>query len=281
MPAVGAYYGISTAGETLLSAAASCVRLRVCVPALKVGAERPARSRARHDAVLNARGGAPDPRRVSWQLARRRPVGILPAAAAAGVSRRCGGGSAISGSGSSIWSSPPSSSRRRTPSGRSSRRRLAWLCPPGRSPMRWVSFVAAFLLLDFLHYAVHRCQHAVPFLWRFHALHHSDPDVDVTTSVRHHPIEYLIGSGFYWLAVIAARYSSRRRAEPRARGIRRRRRPARQHPPAGAAGAVAAAGVGHGRHAPHPPLRRVRTRRTAITAPFSRSGIGCSGPTPG
>jgi sterol desaturase/sphingolipid hydroxylase (fatty acid hydroxylase superfamily) len=65
------------------------------------------------------------------------------------------------------------------------------------------SFVAAFLLLDFLNYAVHRCQHAMPFLWRFHALHHSDPDVDVTTSVRHHPIEYLLGAGFYWLAVLA------------------------------------------------------------------------------
>jgi sterol desaturase/sphingolipid hydroxylase (fatty acid hydroxylase superfamily) len=65
------------------------------------------------------------------------------------------------------------------------------------------SFVAAFLLLDLLNYAVHRCQHAVPFLWRFHALHHSDPDVDVTTSVRHHPIEYLMGAGFYWTAVLA------------------------------------------------------------------------------
>ena len=63
--------------------------------------------------------------------------------------------------------------------------------------------MAAFLLLDFLNYAVHRGQHAVPFLWRFHALHHSDPDVDVTTSVRHHPIEYLLATGFYWLAVLA------------------------------------------------------------------------------
>jgi sterol desaturase/sphingolipid hydroxylase (fatty acid hydroxylase superfamily) len=68
---------------------------------------------------------------------------------------------------------------------------------------QWLSFVAAFLLLDFLNYALHRCQHAVPFLWRFHALHHSDPDVDVTTSVRHHPIEYLLATGFYWLAVLA------------------------------------------------------------------------------
>ncbi len=65
------------------------------------------------------------------------------------------------------------------------------------------SFVAAFLLLDLLNYATHRCQHAVPLLWRLHALHHSDPDVDVTTSVRHHPIEYLLAGGFYWLAMLA------------------------------------------------------------------------------
>src|SRR5438067_1299748 len=65
-----------------------------------------------------------------------------------------------------------------------------------------LSFVLAFLLLDLLHYAVHRWQHAAPFLWRFHALHHSDPDVDVTTSVRHHPIEYLIAATIYWVAVL-------------------------------------------------------------------------------
>jgi len=66
----------------------------------------------------------------------------------------------------------------------------------------WASFAAAFLLLDLLRYLVHRCKHAVPFLWRLHALHHSDPDVDVTTSVRLHPIEHLLGSGVFWLAVI-------------------------------------------------------------------------------
>src|SRR5438270_2583943 len=65
-----------------------------------------------------------------------------------------------------------------------------------------MGFVAGFLLLDLLQYAMHRCQHAVPFLWRLHALHHSDPDVDVTTSVRHHPIEYLIATGVYWVAVL-------------------------------------------------------------------------------
>jgi sterol desaturase/sphingolipid hydroxylase (fatty acid hydroxylase superfamily) len=65
-----------------------------------------------------------------------------------------------------------------------------------------LSFVVGFLLLDLLRYLVHRCKHAVPFLWRFHALHHSDPDVDVTTTVRLHPIEYLLNSGVFWVTVI-------------------------------------------------------------------------------
>jgi sterol desaturase/sphingolipid hydroxylase (fatty acid hydroxylase superfamily) len=65
-----------------------------------------------------------------------------------------------------------------------------------------LSLVAGFLLLDLLRYAVHRCEHAVPLFWRFHALHHSDPDVDLTTSVRHHPIEYVVASAVYWLAVL-------------------------------------------------------------------------------
>jgi sterol desaturase/sphingolipid hydroxylase (fatty acid hydroxylase superfamily) len=65
-----------------------------------------------------------------------------------------------------------------------------------------LSFAAGFLLLDLLRYLVHRCKHAVPFLWRFHALHHSDPDVDVTTSVRVHPIEHLLNSAVFWLVVI-------------------------------------------------------------------------------
>jgi len=65
-----------------------------------------------------------------------------------------------------------------------------------------LSLVAGFLLVDFLRYLVHRCEHAVPLFWRFHALHHSDPDVDVTTSVRHHPVEYVAASAVYWFAVI-------------------------------------------------------------------------------
>jgi sterol desaturase/sphingolipid hydroxylase (fatty acid hydroxylase superfamily) len=65
-----------------------------------------------------------------------------------------------------------------------------------------LSLVAGFVLLDLLYYLVHRLEHAVPYLWRIHALHHSDPDVDVTTSVRHHPVEILFTSVTYWLSVL-------------------------------------------------------------------------------
>jgi len=65
-----------------------------------------------------------------------------------------------------------------------------------------LSLVAGFLLLDLLLYGVHRWMHAVPFLWRLHALHHSDPVFDVTTSVRQHPGEYMLTSTAYWIAVI-------------------------------------------------------------------------------
>jgi sterol desaturase/sphingolipid hydroxylase (fatty acid hydroxylase superfamily) len=66
----------------------------------------------------------------------------------------------------------------------------------------WLGLAVGFVLLDLLRYAVHRCEHAVPLFWRFHALHHSDPDLDVTTSLRHHPLEILLASIPYWLAAI-------------------------------------------------------------------------------
>lgn len=47
-------------------------------------------------------------------------------------------------------------------------------------------FVLALLLLDGWMYAWHRTNHVVPLLWRFHRMHHSDTQVDVTTATRFH-----------------------------------------------------------------------------------------------
>jgi len=46
--------------------------------------------------------------------------------------------------------------------------------------------------LDFAFYAAHVAMHKVPLFWRFHRVHHSDPALDVTTTIRQHPGEGII-----------------------------------------------------------------------------------------
>ena len=55
---------------------------------------------------------------------------------------------------------------------------------------RFLAWFTGLLFLDLLSYFGHRLFHAVPLLWRLHAVHHTDLDVDVTTAVRHHPLEF-------------------------------------------------------------------------------------------
>ena len=52
-------------------------------------------------------------------------------------------------------------------------------------------FVLGFLLMDLTFYYWHRANHAFPFFWRFHNVHHVDPDLDVSTSFRFHFCEIL------------------------------------------------------------------------------------------
>ena len=40
----------------------------------------------------------------------------------------------------------------------------------------------ALLLFDGWMYLWHRANHEIPFLWRFHRMHHSDREIDVTSS---------------------------------------------------------------------------------------------------
>jgi len=47
-------------------------------------------------------------------------------------------------------------------------------------------FVVGLLLMDLAFYWWHRVNHRWPWLWRFHNVHHIDPDLDVTTSFRFH-----------------------------------------------------------------------------------------------
>ncbi|MGE0133087.1 MAG: sterol desaturase family protein [Blastocatellales bacterium] len=63
------------------------------------------------------------------------------------------------------------------------------------------STIAAVLLMDAWMYLWHRANHEIPFLWRFHRAHHSDPEMDATTAIRFHAGEILISSALR-LAVI-------------------------------------------------------------------------------
>jgi sterol desaturase/sphingolipid hydroxylase (fatty acid hydroxylase superfamily) len=57
-----------------------------------------------------------------------------------------------------------------------------------------VEILASLVVLDMFDYWWHRFNHQIPFLWRFHKVHHVDTHVDVTTSLRFHPGELLIAN---------------------------------------------------------------------------------------
>ncbi len=67
-----------------------------------------------------------------------------------------------------------------------------------------VEAAIAFVILDFAVWLQHLAMHRYPLLWRMHAVHHSDRDLDVTTALRFHPFE-LVFSTIYksiWVALL-------------------------------------------------------------------------------
>jgi sterol desaturase/sphingolipid hydroxylase (fatty acid hydroxylase superfamily) len=63
--------------------------------------------------------------------------------------------------------------------------------------------VLSVILLDGVSYGIHRLYHRVPVLWRLHRAHHSDLDIDSTTSVRFHLIEVLLTTAIKGFSVLA------------------------------------------------------------------------------
>ena len=59
-----------------------------------------------------------------------------------------------------------------------------------------VQLVVGFVLMDLMFYYWHRANHKIPFLWRFHNVHHIDPDLDVSTAFRFHFGEVAMSAGF-------------------------------------------------------------------------------------
>jgi sterol desaturase/sphingolipid hydroxylase (fatty acid hydroxylase superfamily) len=59
----------------------------------------------------------------------------------------------------------------------------------------WLQAIEVVLASDVLVYWGHRLQHSVPFLWRFHAVHHSAEHLDWLAAHREHPLDtvYTVG----------------------------------------------------------------------------------------
>ncbi|HTO68973.1 MAG TPA: sterol desaturase family protein [Myxococcota bacterium] len=64
--------------------------------------------------------------------------------------------------------------------------RLPWL----------VQLLLAVLVADLAEYFIHRAFHTVPFLWRFHAIHHSSKALDWLAGSRAHIVEDVVVRGF-------------------------------------------------------------------------------------
>ena len=62
-------------------------------------------------------------------------------------------------------------------------------------------FVLAFILMDLAIYFQHVMFHALPLFWRFHRVHHSDLDCDITTGLRFHPLEIVVSILFKFLVI--------------------------------------------------------------------------------
>ncbi len=66
-----------------------------------------------------------------------------------------------------------------------------------------VQFTLGFLLMDLSFYYWHVANHRIPLFWRFHNVHHLDPDLDASTAFRFHFGEVALSAGFRVVQVTA------------------------------------------------------------------------------
>lgn len=67
----------------------------------------------------------------------------------------------------------------------------------------WAEVALAIVLLDYTLYVWHVLTHRVPFLWRFHRVHHADLDLSTTTALRFHFAEMALSVPWRALQVAA------------------------------------------------------------------------------
>ena len=67
----------------------------------------------------------------------------------------------------------------------------------------WSYVIIGLVLLDLIGaWLIHWIEHRVKWMWKFHIIHHTDPSVDVTSGLRHHPGENIFRLLFTSIAVL-------------------------------------------------------------------------------
>lgn len=72
----------------------------------------------------------------------------------------------------------------------------------------WVQLPALIVLADVGFYTVHRLFHKIPWLWKFHAVHHSIEDLDWLAAHRVHPVDQILTKGASLLPIFALGFSA-------------------------------------------------------------------------
>ena len=70
----------------------------------------------------------------------------------------------------------------------------------------WLQFLEIMFLTDIVQYWLHRGFHQVPFLWKFHAVHHSAETMDWLAGSRMHVMEIVCLRGFTVIPMYALGY---------------------------------------------------------------------------
>ena len=76
----------------------------------------------------------------------------------------------------------------------------------GGQPL-WLQVLEIIVLTDFGVYLVHRAFHTVPFLWRFHSIHHSVAEMDWLAGFHNHPFEAVVTKALTLIPVFVAGFS--------------------------------------------------------------------------
>ncbi len=89
----------------------------------------------------------------------------------------------------------------------------SWMVP---SPLQswvesqpfWIQFPVLLLLADLGFYGAHRMFHKIPWLWKFHAVHHSIEEMDWLAAHRVHPLDQVLTKGVSLLPIVALGFSA-------------------------------------------------------------------------